>query len=420
MQGTSVPPSYFYKFINSALLPAQKVQDYRNGNDPDINFSLKETLQYGGTFESFFYPKEGGALLAWLLGSDIVTGTTDPYTHTLSLAATPRFVSAEIGYGFDEDEDQIIVDRLVDGKIGSLKISGDATKPIFLTPDFIGAGADLQNAPSTVVFSDAFGEGPFTYLDGTFTLTTDDTDDAAVLSLQIVKFEIMVNLNIKPIYGFSHLTPIFLLLTIRDIGLKFTVEVPSDKLYRLTYYGSKTGTSPSRVIGRGTASLHGAIADAPNTRSFTINLPNINFTMARPNMSPAGNEFQYEVDATAVKVGSTKPVNAVVVNGQAASYITPIPPEVTITTVTDPVIDGTNDTIAAASGTCTAGSTVTVSVTDGTAVAGPFDATVISTAWSVTGMDISALADGTITYIATAVDPDSEVEAATKDATKGP
>ncbi|HYN68784.1 MAG TPA: PxKF domain-containing protein, partial [Candidatus Eisenbacteria bacterium] len=92
-------------------------------------------------------------------------------------------------------------------------------------------------------------------------------------------------------------------------------------------------------------------------------------------------------------------------------------PSVTITTVTDPV-NAANKTSVGASGTVEAGATVAVTVTDGTTTVGPFNATVVSTSWSITGINVTTLADGTVTYKATATDAATNSAFATKTASK--
>lgn len=316
VQGTPLAPTKFYKFTRSALLPDQKVQDYRNGNDRDWQFSLKESLRYAGTFQALAFCDEGAALMAWAMGADTITGAGDPYTHTLALTNSLPFLTCEAEYA----EGQMI-DRIVDGKISSLTISGEATKPIFLIPDFVGAGAASVGSPSTVTFNDSVttGEGPLTFLDSTFTLT--GPTDAATLSLQVAKFEIMLNQNVESIFGPGALTPIYNLESARSISLKFSVYISGATMYKLAYYGASGGSSPSRIVGTGSFVILAAIAGAPQLRQVTITLPNLNFTMARPSVSPDAKPALYEVEATAIKVGSTLPMTAVWKNGVATSYL---------------------------------------------------------------------------------------------------
>jgi hypothetical protein len=81
-----------------------------------------------------------------------------------------------------------------------------------------------------------------------------------------------------------------------------------------------------------------------------------------------------------------------------------VAPMVSVSAVTDPV-NAANETGTTASGNVEAGATVSVTVTDGdSGTVGPVDAVVTGGSWSLTGIDVSSLADGTITYTATATD----------------
>jgi alpha-tubulin suppressor-like RCC1 family protein len=91
-------------------------------------------------------------------------------------------------------------------------------------------------------------------------------------------------------------------------------------------------------------------------------------------------------------------------------------PTVAVSAVT--TVNSSNKSSAHASGTVEAGDSVKLSVSDGTTTAGPFTANVTSGNWSVTGMNLGSLADGTITYTATATDEIAQTADATKTATK--
>ena len=82
--------------------------------------------------------------------------------------------------------------------------------------------------------------------------------------------------------------------------------------------------------------------------------------------------------------------------------VTPVT-TVAITSWTNPVTSG-NQTNVSASGTAEASDTVSLTITDGTNTVGPFTTTAVGGNWSLSGMNVSSLSDGTITYSATATD----------------
>ncbi len=91
---------------------------------------------------------------------------------------------------------------------------------------------------------------------------------------------------------------------------------------------------------------------------------------------------------------------------------------VSIASVTS-LIDQANQTNTSASGTTEVGATVTVTASDGTTTTNPVTATVDGAGnWTATGIDVSSLNDGSITYTATATDSVGNTGTATATTTK--
>jgi hypothetical protein len=110
--------------------------------------------------------------------------------------------------------------------------------------------------------------------------------------------------------------------------------------------------------------------------------------------------------ATATDPGGTATANSVALKQT-----------VTMTSATNPVT-ATNATNVSASGTVEVGATVSVAVTDGTHTVTKLATTDGTGGWFVTGIDVTGLNDGTITYTATATDSSSNTATATQTATK--
>ena len=102
----------------------------------------------------------------------------------------------------------------------------------------------------------------------------------------------------------------------------------------------------------------------------------------------------------------------------AQSSMTATKTTVAVTVVTNPV-NSANVTSASASGTGEVGATVSLVVSDGTNSTTPMTTTVDANGnWSISGINLSALADGTLTYTATASDSTNNMATATKTASK--
>jgi len=93
-------------------------------------------------------------------------------------------------------------------------------------------------------------------------------------------------------------------------------------------------------------------------------------------------------------------------------------PDVAITSVTDP-INGSNSSNVSASGTGEAGATITLTVTDGDNTTTTYTTTVGSNGtWTINGINVSSLDDGTLTFRVTAKDAANNTAEATRTSTK--
>jgi cyclophilin family peptidyl-prolyl cis-trans isomerase len=102
----------------------------------------------------------------------------------------------------------------------------------------------------------------------------------------------------------------------------------------------------------------------------------------------------------------------------AQASLTATKSTVDITSVTNPITTS-NDTSTTVGGTCDTNVTsITVTATDGNTTTAPQTATITSGTWTVTGIDVSGLNDGTITYTAKATDANSDVATSTSTAQK--
>ncbi len=95
-----------------------------------------------------------------------------------------------------------------------------------------------------------------------------------------------------------------------------------------------------------------------------------------------------------------------------------VAPAVGVSSVTDP-INAANAASVSASGTGEAGATISLVVDDGTTTSQTYNATIgTDGTWSITGIDTSGLADGTLTFTATASDAAGNTATASQTATK--
>ncbi len=103
---------------------------------------------------------------------------------------------------------------------------------------------------------------------------------------------------------------------------------------------------------------------------------------------------------------------------QTSFQVTVVP--LTIGSVTNP-INSSNDTKTSISGTAAAGASISITANDGTGTSTPVTATATAGAdgkWTASGIDVSSLSDGTITYTATTTDAAGDAVTVSQTATK--
>ena len=167
---------------------------------------------------------------------------------------------------------------------------------------------------------------------------------------------------------------------------------------------------------------------AGDTVMVTVTDGTTTTTAVKATVDASGNWTVTGIDVSSLQDGTitytataTDPTTGNVGTATRTTTKNTVAPTISFDTVTDPIIDGSNDTATIASGVTVVRDTVSVTATDGTTKV-TVPATVDPSGnWTATGIDVSGLQDGTITYTATATDPTTgNIGTATKTATKGP
>jgi Bacterial Ig-like domain len=162
---------------------------------------------------------------------------------------------------------------------------------------------------------------------------------------------------------------------------------------------SESGAAIALTVSDGTHTVSGSTTASGTSWSITgINLSTLN-----------DGSFSYSVKATDA-AGNT---------GLAATLTASkdtVAPGAAITSA--PTINSSNVTSVSASGTVEAGASVSVAITDSVHNTAPAAATVSGTTWSVSGINASALNDGTVTYRVTATDAAGNQGTVTQNASK--
>ena len=161
--GTPVTPTTFLPDTDCNVEPdpgwftPQVMQGVR---DKQI-YNMYGEAKYTGNIDGPLFPSNGIQLLTYAIGSDVVTGTVAPYTHTISEANTLSSITVEKNVGGFQSL-QFAGCRI--GKV-TLKVpTGDQAATI--TADVTGQSVAILTTPTAV---SVVNEIPFVFAEGTLT-----------------------------------------------------------------------------------------------------------------------------------------------------------------------------------------------------------------------------------------------------------
>lgn len=313
--GTGVAPQYFYKPSGDVLVQqSQTLMEIRNGNQRDLTAHVKTEIHEAGNFKALWYASEGAALLAYSLGADAVTGASDPYTHTITLADNIPYISVEQGIA----ENSAVL-RGVGCKVADLTMDVAVNEPAYLTATILGVTEDDSQSAASVTFTDSTANGPFMFNQGTVTFT--GPTDASTLQAQMVRCQVKLMQAARQIPVVGYITPQAVLEEARTVegSVEFVWTGPS--IYELAYNGGASATAPSATVGSGSLAFTLATGASP-ARSVAVTLANVDFLeVSAPRINADASEATVTATFRAKRVSSTMPISVVALNGDSAAYV---------------------------------------------------------------------------------------------------
>jgi hypothetical protein len=188
-----------------------------------------------GTPEWYVRPEEFGLFAYAALGAISTSGTAAPYTHTITPAQRPPYLTARKNIGSG-----VLIDKYTDITIGSLELSGGAGQALMAKADMQGLQAALGETDSTAAVVTGH---VFTYpecavsLDGSVPATTE-------------QFTLTANNNADPIQADNSLTPYDTVLGRLEVTGSYTALFQSDADYRRFHTGNTSGTAFTTTLNQ--------------------------------------------------------------------------------------------------------------------------------------------------------------------------
>jgi hypothetical protein len=264
-------------------------------------FPLYGEYKFNGSATFPLFPSNGIELLVGAIGTDVVSGTANPWTHTISPANTlPSFTVEKNVGGFQSEQ-------YAGCRINKYELKAAVgNQAVEATVDFMGQNVATLTSPTAVT---VVNESPFVFAEGTTTIL--GNVDATVQSVTLT-----IENTIKESYtGGSH-TPTYLTPVARHVHGQVTLVFSS--LNDATY-----GYFQKIPVGGGAATTGTvvlALAHAGSGGSVTITLQNVSLSKYADDLK-FGDVALVTLDfEAAYNFGSSKTLGAVVLNSHSAQY----------------------------------------------------------------------------------------------------
>lgn len=268
--------------------------------DEEIDDILKTGHNIDGTFDTYVRPDFGAAIMAYVLGADACT-TGTVHTHLITKANTIPWVTFE--------RDLISTERVKDGKINQVVISGEAGMPLTMSVNFFGLDATEESAASASYETDV----PFKFFEGTYTI-----DSGAVTTISA--FTVTINRNLAKVkttdYKYNDLLEQKCTI---DVNMTLKLEA-ADTQYLAALYGGSTALTSA--LDGGSFVVDCTRGTGATERQFKIEIPTMYWLTATKHLDPATVPVMVECSGKAYWHTTNQLINVTVKNTTATAYIT--------------------------------------------------------------------------------------------------
>jgi len=260
-------------------------------------------------------PENLGLYCAQILGVDVVTGSADPWTHTISSSG----VSGGWGSWAQKVGSTVGPERALytDAKIAKMSlVSTFSEKVLKGTLDIQALSAAKTFATDWAKTEDA--STPYLHTEATGSFSVDGT----VIS-EITEAHLDVDTQMKPFFGDS-VTPLQLIEGKGVITRSWKSITTDDTLlkFRKAIYGSATpatGTAPDSGVFYASMTQ---VFTRSATRTATITTPNVAIDPSTMDVAPKpeGGEIELTLGGKCLKTGATPALSIVVLSGDTTTY----------------------------------------------------------------------------------------------------
>lgn len=260
-------------------------------------------MQPGANYDVPAMPGMIGLLLNAALGSDTVTGSSAPYTHTFKAATTLPYYTL---YARRDAEYY----RVGDSRLSELELSWEGTKALMAKATWLGCEYSfLASAYTAATTNERPQSGVFKGAGGTFTV-----DGAAAV---IKSGSVKISNSVEGVFGSASPLPTDVFLAMQRIDFSLTIVPENLQLFRQVVTGTTSGTSVQATPEYG-AAVCKFILDA-NT-DLELNAARLKFMTSQPDVNAEGGAAEITLEGSVANTTSGDPFTAILRNTAAAAY----------------------------------------------------------------------------------------------------
>jgi hypothetical protein len=294
--GSVLDPAVTQNYEELTVATRFPPSSYRSGSNPVIDFRSRA------------WARSSVSLLELALGTRVTTGASDPFTHTITPATNPSYLTAYTRLDTEYH-------TLSDARIDELSFSWDGREPLEMGVRILGCVLSMFNAgPHTATIDDS-GEQSFFPAGGTFQL---DTDSGTPATADITGGTITIANHLSPVEASRQITPIDVWPGLHEITVVLRLIPANMTLWRAAVTGSDSGTAVSNAPVYGSFNTKFQIQPTPE-RSLALSSTRQAWYGPYPEGDPAGGPAEVELTSTVVKPAAGAEFTAIVLNDQAAA-----------------------------------------------------------------------------------------------------
>lgn len=215
-----------------------------------------------GTVSGPIFPSNAAELFVSSVGTDAVTGTTNPYTHTISQANTLASLTIEKNMGSFQSQ------QYAGCRVNKMSIKAPATNEPFMADyDVMAQSVAILSSPTAVSVTN---ESPFVFAEGTLTLFSNARAEVSSVQIDIEN-------GMKETYTYGNHGPAF--ITPVTLHVTGSITLVWSSLNDATY-----GDFSSLINGTLGALQLQAVHPGATGAGFTINLPQVVLSKFAPDI----------------------------------------------------------------------------------------------------------------------------------------